>query len=150
MLWNDFKAFIARGNVLDLAVGIIIGAAFGQVIATFVNDVVMPPIGLLVGHVNFTGLYINLSGRHYPSLAAANAAGAPVIAYGLFINALVNFLVVALVIFLALRGIRHARKPSPAPVASVKSCPFCYTAIPNQAVRCPACTSELSAISVKS
>ncbi|AEJ40303.1 large conductance mechanosensitive channel protein [Sulfobacillus acidophilus TPY] len=149
-MWHDFKAFIARGNVLDLAVGIIIGGAFGQVIATFVNDVVMPPIGLLVGRVNFASLYINLSARHYPSLAAADAAGAPVIAYGLFINALVNFMVVALVIFLALRGIQRARKPTPAPVASVKSCPFCYTAIPIQAVRCPACTSYLPAAPAKS
>jgi large conductance mechanosensitive channel len=128
-MWNDLKAFILRGNVLDLAVGIIIGAAFGKIVTSLVSDVIMPPIGLLLGKMNFSSLYINLSGQHYDSLAAAKAAGAATINYGAFINMS-----------------RLMPKPKEAPPApSTKDCPFCLSAVPLKATRCPRCTSQLAA-----
>ena len=145
-MWKDLKAFILRGNVVDLAVGIIIGAAFGKIVTSLVSDVIMPPIGLLLGGVDFSNLFVNLSGKPYDSLAAAKAAGASTINYGLFINVLIDFLIVAVVMFFLIRGINKlAPKPKEAPPApTTKDCPFCLTAIPLKATRCPHCTSQLS------
>ncbi len=142
---KDFKEFVMRGNVLDLAVAVIIGAAFGAIVTSMVNDIVMPPIGLLLGHIDFKDLFISLSGQSYPTLAAAKAAGAPVIAYGAFLNTVINFLIVAFVIFIAVRqAARLQRKPAPAPAApTTKDCPYCCSAIPIPAKRCPHCTSQL-------
>ncbi len=140
---KEFKEFIAKGNVIDLAVGIIIGAAFGKIVTSFVSDVLMPPIGLLLGKVDFANLFIVLNGGQYESLKAARDAGAPAIAYGLFINSVIDFLIVAFVIFLVIKQINKIKKPAPAAEAPVmKECPFCLTSIPVKATRCPACTSE--------
>ena len=144
---KDFKAFVMRGNVLDLAVAVIIGAAFGAIVTSMVNDVVMPPIGLLLGHIDFKDLFISLNGQSYPTLAAAKTAAAPVIAYGQFLNTVINFLIVAFVIFMAVRqASKLQRKPAPAPAApTTKNCAFCCTPIPLAATRCPNCTSQLTA-----
>ncbi len=143
---KDFKAFVMRGNVLDLAVAVIIGGAFGAIVTSFVNDVVMPPIGLLLGHMDFKDLFLSLSDKSFPTLAAAKAAGAPVIAYGQFLNTVVNFLIVAFVIFLVVRSAaRLQQKPAEAPAApTTKDCPYCCTSIAIAAKRCPNCTSQLS------
>jgi large conductance mechanosensitive channel len=145
-MWKEFKEFIMRGNVVDLAVGIIIGAAFGKIVTSFVNDIIMPPIGLLLGKVDFSNLFINLSGQPYATLAEAKEAGAATINYGLFINTVIDFLIVALAVFLVVRAVnRLRRKPEAAPAApTTKECPYCYTAIPIKATRCPNCTSQLS------
>jgi large conductance mechanosensitive channel len=142
---KDFKEFVMRGNVLDLAVAVIIGAAFGAIVTSVVNDVVMPPIGLLLGHIDFKDLFISLNGQSYPTLAAAKAAAAPVIAYGQFLNTVINFLIVAFVIFVVVRqASKLQRKPEPAPLApTTKVCQFCCTSIPLSAKRCPNCTSQL-------
>jgi large conductance mechanosensitive channel len=137
---KDFKAFIARGNVLDLAVAVIIGAAFGAVVTSMVNDVVMPPIGLILGGVDFKDLFVALNGQSYPTLAAAKTAAAPVIAYGQFLNTVINFLIISLVIFLIVRA---ASKFQKAPAVTTKDCSFCATSIPLLAKRCPNCTSTL-------
>ena len=142
---KEFKTFALRGNVMDLAIGIIIGTAFGRIVTSLVNDIIMPPLGVLLGKVDFANLYINLSGKAYASLADAKTAGAATINYGLFINTIIDFVIVAFVIFLMVRGINHMKKaPAPAPaVPTTKECPFCYTQIPIKATRCPNCTSEL-------
>jgi large conductance mechanosensitive channel len=141
---KEFKAFIMRGNVVDLAVGVIIGGAFGKIVSSLVSDIVMPPIGVLLGKVDFSSLYLNLSGKAYGSLADAKAAGAATINYGLFINNVIDFVIMALVIFLLIKQVNRLKAPAPAPAApTTKDCPFCYTAIPIKAVRCPNCTSEL-------
>src|SRR5215469_12972541 len=136
-----------RGNVLDMAVGIIIGAAFGGVVSSFVGDVLMPPIGRLLGHVDFSNLFLNLSGKEYDSIAAAKAAGAATLNYGLFINTLINFLIVAFAVFLLVRQVnRFLPKPAPAPApAATRDCPYCISSISAKATRCPNCTSELRA-----
>jgi large conductance mechanosensitive channel len=140
---KEFKAFAMRGNVLDLAIGIILGAAFGKIVTSFVSDILMPPIGMLLGGVDFASLFISLTGQSYPSLAAAKAAGAPTINYGVFFSAIFDFLIVAFVIFLIVRQVnRLAPKPSPAPT---RQCPLCTLAIPPSARRCPHCTSDLAA-----
>ena len=141
---KDFKAFVMRGNVLDLAVAVIIGAAFGAIVTSLVNDIVMPPIGLLLGHVDFKDLFISLAGQSYPTLAAAKAAGAPVIAYGQFLNTVINFLIVAFVIFLVIRAASKLQRKAEAPAAAptTKDCPYCFSVIPVQATRCPHCTSQ--------
>src|SRR5437763_90348 len=139
---KDFKAFIMKGNVLDLAVAVIIGAAFGAIITSLVNDIVMPPIGLILGHVDFKDLFVSLNGQSYPSLAAAKAAAAPVIAYGQFLNTVVNFLIVAFVIFLVVRAASRFHRPAAPAAATTKDCVYCYTAIPIAAKRCPNCTSQ--------
>jgi len=140
---KEFKEFAMRGNVLDMAVGIIIGAAFGQIVTSFVQDVLMPPIGRLLGHVDFSNLFVNLSGTLYPTIAAAKAAGAATLNYGLFLNTIINFLIVAFAVFLLVRQVnRLAPKPAPAPAAT-RDCPYCLTAIPLKATRCAHCTSEL-------
>jgi large conductance mechanosensitive channel len=143
---KDFKAFIMRGNVLDLAVAVIIGAAFGGIVTSMVNDVIMPPIGLVLGHIDFKDLFVSLNGQSYASLAAAKAAAAPVIAYGQFLNTVINFLIVAFVVFAVVRSASKLHKaPASAPAApTTKDCPFCATAIPIPAKRCPNCTSQLT------
>jgi len=132
-----------RGNVLDMAVGIIIGAAFGRIITSLVNDVIMPPIGLLLGKVDFSSLFINLSGTPYASLADAKKAGAAVIGYGAFLNTILDFVVVAFVIFLLIRQVNKMKKePAPA-AATTKECPYCLSVIPIKATRCGHCTAQL-------
>ncbi len=150
---KDFKAFITRGNVVDLAVGIIIGIAFGAIVTSFVNDIIMPPIGLGLGKIDFANLMVVLkegakTAGPYTSLEAAKAAGATVIAYGAFINTIINFLIVAAVVFFfVVRPLAHLyarRKAAEAPPpATTKDCPYCYSPIPIKATRCPNCTSEL-------
>jgi large conductance mechanosensitive channel len=141
---KEFKEFVMRGNVLDLAIAVIIGAAFGGIVTSMVNDVLMPPIGLLLGKVDFKDLFTSLNGQTYASLAAAKAAGAPVIAYGQFINTVINFLVIAFVIFLIVKQVNRFQKPAAAPAApATKECPYCASSIPLRAVRCPLCTSDL-------
>jgi large conductance mechanosensitive channel len=141
---KEFRDFAMRGSVLDLAVGIIIGAALTTIVQSFVNDILMPPIGLLLGGVDFGNLFISLNGTAYPSLAAAQEAGAPTINYGLFINNVINFLIVAFVVFLIIRQVNKLRRPAPA-APTTKECPYCYTNIPIKATRCPECTSQLGA-----
>jgi len=143
-MFKEFKEFIMRGSVLDLAIGVIIGGAFGKIVSSLVNDVIMPPIGLLLGKVNFSELYINLSGTDYPSLAAAQEAGAPTLNYGLFLMSIIEFLIIALVIFLIVKQVNRMMKPKEAPAApATKTCPFCQSEIAIKATRCPHCTSEL-------
>ncbi len=147
-MWDEFKKFAMRGNVVDLAVGVIIGAAFGQIVNSLVNDVIMPPIGLLLGQVDFSNLFIDLSGGNYASLAAAQEAGAPTLNYGLFINAVINFLIVAFAVFMIVRWInRLSEKPAAEAVEepTEKDCPYCFSKIAIKATRCPNCTSELEA-----
>lgn len=143
--FNEFKAFAMRGNVIDLAIGIIIGAAFNDIVKSLVSDIIMPPIGLLLNDVDFTNLFINLSDGKYDSLAAAQEAGAATINYGLFINTMINFVIIAFVVFLIIKQMnRMQKKEEEAPAEpTTKSCPYCYTDIPIQALRCPHCTSEL-------
>jgi large conductance mechanosensitive channel len=140
---KEFRDFIMRGNVLDLAVAVIIGGAFGRIISSFVNDIIMPPIGLLLGHVDFTSLFVNLSGTPYASLKEAQAAGAPTINYGIFINTIIDFLIVALVIFLIVRMVNRMQRPKLEAAPTTKECPYCATTIALRATRCPNCTSEL-------
>jgi large conductance mechanosensitive channel len=143
---NEFRTFIIRGNMIDLAVGIVIGAAFTTVVNSFVNDLLMPPIGLLLGRVDFSNLFINLSGGTYPTIAAAKAAGAPTLNYGLFINSIINLLIVGFAVFVVVKQVNRFRGPEPAPAApATKDCPACTMAIPIRARRCPHCTSEVAA-----
>ncbi|MEP0827979.1 MAG: large conductance mechanosensitive channel protein MscL [bacterium] len=144
-MFKEFKEFAMRGNVVDMAIGIIIGAAFGKIVTSVVNDILMPPIGLLMGKMDFSSLFINLSGTAYPSLAAAKAAGAATINYGVFLNTIIDFIIVAFVIFLLVKQMnRLKRQEVPAPaVATTKECPFCFSTIAIKATRCPSCTSEL-------
>jgi large conductance mechanosensitive channel len=145
-MFKEFKEFAMRGSVLDMAIGIIIGAAFGRIVSSAVNDILMPPIGLLLGKVDFSNLYINLSGGSFGSLAEAKSAGAATINYGLFINGIIDFVIVAFVIFLMIRWInRMKRQPAVEAVPTSKECPFCATSIPIKASRCPHCTSEIKA-----
>jgi len=143
-MWKEFKEFILRGNVLDLAVGIVIGVAFGAIVTSLVNDIIMPPIGLLLAKINFTDMFINLTPeKAATSLKAAKDLGAATINYGMFINTLINFLIVALVIFLVVKAVNKMKRPVPKAAAITKDCPHCFTAIPVMATRCPNCTSEL-------
>jgi large conductance mechanosensitive channel len=142
---QDFKAFILRGNVLDLAVAVIIGGAFGKIITSLVNDIIMPPIGLLLGNVDFSNLFINLSGKGFANLAEAQAAGAATINYGIFLNTVIDFLIVALAIFLLVHSVNRLQKDkkSPKDAPTTKECPFCLSTIPLKATRCAYCTSEM-------
>lgn len=142
-MWKELKAFILRGNVMDLAVGIIIGGAFGAIVSSLVKDVIMPPIGLLLGKINFADLYINLTTTAYPSLKAAQDAGAATINYGVFINTLINFLIIAVALFFVIKAVNKLQKPAPVAAPTTKECPHCLTQVPLKATRCPACTSEL-------
>ncbi len=142
---SEFKKFIMRGNVLDLAIGVIIGAAFGKIVASLVNDVLMPVTGLVLGKVDFSSLFINLRpGTPVDTLAAAKAAKVPVIAYGLFLNTIIEFLIVAFVIFLVVKAVNKLKRPVPVAAATTKPCPECATDIPVAAKRCPNCTSILA------
>lgn len=141
---KEFKEFALRGNVIDLAIGIIIGGAFGKIVTSLVNDILMPPIGLLLGKVDFASLYWNISGKPYASLADAQSAGAATINYGIFINNVIDFIIVAFVIFLLIRQInRLAKKPEAPAAPTTRECPFCMTQISVKASRCPNCTSEV-------
>ena len=141
---KEFKEFAMRGNVLDLAVGVVIGAAFGKIVASLVDDVLMPPLGRLLGHVDFSSLFINLSDKSFESLAAAKAAGAPTLNYGNFINTIINFIIVAFAIFLLVRTVnRWTAKPAPAAAPTTKDCPQCAMPIPLAAKRCGHCTSQV-------
>jgi large conductance mechanosensitive channel len=141
---KEFKEFAMRGNVLDMAVGIVIGAAFGQIITSFVQDILMPPVGRLLGRVDFSNLLVSLSGVHYDTVAAAKAAGAATINYGLFLNTVINFLIVAFAVFLLVRQVnRLAPKPAPAAAPATRDCPYCLSAVPVKATKCAHCTSDL-------
>jgi large conductance mechanosensitive channel len=142
-MFKEFKEFVMRGNVMDLAIGIIIGAAFGKIITSFVSDILMPPIGLLLGKVDFSNLYVNLSGVHYDTLKAAKEAGAVTINYGVFLGAVIDFLIVAFVIFLVIRQINKMKRKPDEPAPTTMECAFCMSSIPIKATRCPHCTSDL-------
>jgi large conductance mechanosensitive channel len=143
---KDFKEFAMKGSVLDLAVGVIIGGAFGKIVNSVVNDVMMPPIGLLLGRVDFSSLFLDLSGSNPPSLAEAKKAGAATLNYGLFFNTVIEFLIVAFAVFLLVRQVNRWRAPAPAPAPApfTKDCPYCLSAVPWKARRCAHCTSEIS------
>ena len=143
-MFKEFKEFIARGNVIDLAVAVIIGAAFGKIVTSLVEGVLMPPIGLALGKADFSNLFIDLSGQHPVSLADAQLKGLPVITYGVLINDIVNFLIIALVVFLIVRAVNRL-KAAPPPPPNTKDCPRCLTAIPLAATRCSACCADLPA-----
>jgi large conductance mechanosensitive channel len=142
---NEFKTFIIRGNMIDLAVGIVIGAAFTTVVSSFVADLLMPPIGLLLGRVDFTNLFLTLGGGSYPTIAAAKAAGVPTFNYGLFINNVINLLIVGFAVFIVVKQVNRLRGPEPVVAPTTKECPACTMAIPLKARRCPHCTSEVAA-----
>ena len=150
---KEFKAFAMRGNVVDMAVGIIIGAAFGAIVKSLVDDVIMPPIGILMGNVDFINLYVVLkegaaAAAPYASLADAKKAGAVTINYGVFINSVISFLIVAFAVFMLIRNINRLKKEEAPASATTKECPFCVTTIPLKATRCPHCTSELSSAAI--
>jgi large conductance mechanosensitive channel len=140
---NEFRQFIMRGNVVDLAVGIIMGTAFGAVVNSLVNDVIMPPLGAILGRVDFNSLFLNLSGQAYPSLKAAKDAGAPVIGYGVFISMLINFIVVGFVVFQLVKTVNRMQRPAPAAAPATKDCPYCQMPVPVKATKCGHCTSDL-------
>ena len=140
---KEFKEFAMKGNMLDLAVGFILGAAFGKIVTSLVSDIIMPPIGLILGKVDFSSLFLSLSGKSYSSLAEAKAAGAATLNYGIFLNNIVDFLIVAFAVFLLVRMVNRWNKPAPAAAPSTKECPYCYSTIPLKAKRCPNCTSQL-------
>ena len=139
---KEFREFAMRGNVIDMAVGVVIGAAFGKIIASLVEDIVMPPIGLALGNVDFSNLFINLSGKDYSSVAAAKAANAATLNYGIFFNTILNFLIIAFAVFLVIRSFNRSKQPEPAAIAT-KECPHCLSVIPIKATRCAHCTAEL-------
>ncbi len=145
-MWKEFKEFAVKGNVMDMAIGVIIGGAFGKIVSSLLADILMPPIGLLMGKVDFSSLFFSLNGQAYPSLAAAKAAGAPTINYGLFVNTLLDFVIVAFVIFMVIKQLNKMKKPAP-PVApsapTTKSCKYCLSEIAIKATRCAHCTSEI-------
>ena len=142
---REFKEFIARGNVVDLAVAVVIGAAFGKIITSLVEGVIMPPVGLLLGKVDFSNLFVDLSGQHPLSLAEAKQKGLAVIAYGTFLNDVISFLIITFVIFLVIKSINRLREQPPPP-PNTKDCPYCLTAIPLAATRCAACCSDVAAV----
>lgn len=141
---RGFKDFALRGNVIDLAVGVVIGAAFGKIVSSLVSDIIMPPIGLLLGGIDFSDFFISLNGQQAATLAEAKAAGIPVIAYGSFMNAVVQFLIVAFAIYLVIKQINNLYPKKEAPVKPMRTCPFCKQDVDEEATRCPHCTSELT------
>lgn len=141
-LAEDFKKFAMRGNVMDMAIGVIIGGAFGKIVTSVVNDIVMPPVGMLLGNVDFSNLFISLNGKEYATLDAAKKAGAPVLAYGSFLNTVIDFLILAFIIFMMIRQINKLT-PAPAPKPEPRLCPYCKSEIADDATRCPHCTSHL-------
>lgn len=142
---KEFKAFAMRGNVLDLAVALVIGAAFGKIVTSFVEDVLMPPLGLLLGKVDMKNLFIDLSGAHHATLVEAKAAGAATINYGVFINTIVDFAFVAFAVFLLVKQVNKLKGPAPVEPSKTKVCPYCLSSIPIGATKCAACTSQLPA-----
>lgn len=144
---KEFKEFVMRGNVLDMAVGIVIGVSFGKIVTSFVSDVLMPPIGLLLGNVNFSNFFINLSQQSYATLDEAKKAGAATINYGVWLNTVLDFLIVAFAVFLLVRGVNRMKRKqeAPPPAPATKDCPYCLSSIPIKAVRCAHCTSDLKA-----
>jgi len=144
---KEFKEFAMKGNVLDMAIGVIIGGAFGKIVTSMVSDILMPPIGLLMGKVDFTSLFINLSGQSHPSLAAAKAVGAPTVNIGVFLQAIFDFVIVTFVIFLLVKQVNRLKRQPEAPPAipTTKDCPYCLSSIPIKAMRCGHCTSDLKA-----
>jgi len=143
---KEFKEFAMRGNVVDMAVGIIIGAAFGKIVNSVVADVLMPPLGVLIGGADFSDLFVNLSSTHYATLAEAKAAGAATLNYGMFLNTVINFLIVAFAVFLLIKGINRLKRKeaaAPAPTPTEKPCGYCFSLISIRATRCPHCTSQL-------
>jgi len=140
---KEFKDFAMKGNVLDMAIGVIIGGAFGKIVSSLVSDVLMPPLGLLMGKVDFSSLFINLSGTPQPSLTAAKAAGAPTINYGVFLQATFDFIIIAFVIFLLVKQVNRLKKPEPTAAPATKDCPHCLSAIPVKATKCAHCTSNV-------
>ncbi len=141
-LREDFKKFAMRGNVVDMAVGVIIGGAFGKIVSSLVSDIVMPPLGLILGKIDFSNLFISLNGTEYATLDAAKKAGAPVFAYGSFINSVIDFLILACVVFMMIREINKLT-PDPEPEPEPRKCPYCKSEIADDATRCPHCTSHL-------
>jgi len=146
-MFKEFKEFVMRGNVMDMAIGIVLGGAFGKIVSSFVKDVLMPPLGMLMGNVDFTGLFVDLSGKGYATLAEAQKAGAATINYGLFINTIIDFVIIAFAIFIVVRQINRLKREEEAPAAAptTKTCPYCFSEVPIKATRCPHCTSELPA-----
>lgn len=147
-MWKDFKEFAMKGNVMDMAIGVVVGGAFGKIVTSLVNDIIMPLVGLFVGKIDFSNLYINLSGKEYPSLQAAKSAGAATINYGMFLNSLINFLIIAFSIFFVIRQLGKVRsltskKEEEVVEVTEKECPFCFSKINIEATRCPHCTSVL-------
>ena len=142
-MFKEFRDFAARGNVIDLAVALILGAAVGQIVTSLVNDLLMPPVGMALGRVDFADLFVPLDGGTYASVEAAKAAGAPTINYGLFINTIIEFVIVAFAVFLIVRQINRLRGPAPVPVDETRECPLCLSRIPRKARRCAHCTSEV-------
>ena len=140
---KEFKEFALRGNVLDMAIGIIIGAAFGKIVTSLVSDVLMPPLGLLLGKVDFSSLFLNLSGTPQQSLAAAKAAGAPTINYGVFVQTVFDFVIIAFVIFMLVKQVNRLKKPEAPAVPTTKECPQCLSTIPIKATKCAHCTSNI-------
>ncbi|HYX70736.1 MAG TPA: large conductance mechanosensitive channel protein MscL [Terriglobales bacterium] len=140
---RDFKEFALRGSVLDMAVGIVLGVAFGRIVTSFVDDILMPPLGMLLGHVDAANLFVSLTGKHFDTLAAAKAAAAPTLNYGVFLNNIFNFLLVAFAIFVLVRQVNRFRRSQDAPAPTTKECPYCLSAVPLKATRCPHCTSQL-------
>jgi large conductance mechanosensitive channel len=145
MMLKEFREFAIKGNAVDLAVGVIIGAAFGKIVSSLVADIVMPPIGMLLGKVDFSNLFLNLTGTHYNSLKEAKDAGAATLNYGVFLNNVLDFVIVAFCVFLIVRQINRLRGPAPAPAPVTKDCPNCLMAIPLKATKCGHCTSNLPA-----
>ncbi len=142
-MFKEFKEFAMKGNVLDMAIGIIVGAAFGKIITSFVTDILMPPLGLLLGRMDFSSLFVNLSGQEFPTIAAAKEAGAATLNYGIFINTVIDFLIVAFAVFLLVKQVNRLKRQPPAAAPTSKDCPYCASAIPIKASRCPQCTSQL-------
>ena len=140
---KEFKEFAMKGNVLDMAIGVIMGGAFGKIVSSLVSDVLMPPIGLLLGKVDFSSLFIDLSGTSQPSLAAAKTAGAPTINYGVFLQATLDFIIIAFVIFLLVKQVNRLKKPAPVAAPTTKDCPQCLSTIPIKATKCAHCTSQV-------
>lgn len=148
-MWKEFREFIIRGNVIDLAIAVIIGAAFGAVVTSVVNDIIMPPIGLVLGKVDFSSLFINLSSTPVVSVADAKAKGVPTINYGVFLNTVITFLIIALVLFFIIRLVNRLKREKPADETAetaTRECPYCLSTIPTKATRCSACTSEVQAV----
>ncbi len=142
---KEFKEFALRGNVLDMAIGIILGVAFGRIVTSFVEDILMPPLGLLLGKVDFSNLFFSLTGTHFDTLAAAKAAGAPTINYGMFANHVLNFIIVAFAIFLLVRQVNRLKRQPEAAAPTTRECPLCLSVIPLKATKCAHCTAEVKA-----